>query len=151
MTVELWVWPEGATTNKGRCSLVTKSSESWDAGWGVVCERDATELLFFLCPGRGRVLRLCSKLTPLAWTHIAATYDGLCARLYSNGALVGEASAGPDPVAIDFAGSSDLHVGVSQFGKHRIGFVGMISELRCAPSSLSLVFFNKCAVSFISL
>lgn len=139
ITVEAWVTYQDATLPPGIAwptivrQNLTPASESFflrvDAG-----SASATVLRFKVVTSTGLQLSARWTFSPgqmTAWTHVAGTYDGTTARLFVNGAEVGQA-AGAGTIR-DLGGTLRIGKGDDATPGHGEVWNGEIDEVRLWP------------------
>ena len=131
-TVEAWVYPTqfGGTYGGWRTVLIKEQPNQLTYGLWANSDTSRPSFHVYLNDGDYSV-RGTAQLPLNAWSHLAATYDGITELLYVNGVLVGSrAVAGSAPIS-----ANQLRIGGSSvWGEY---FRGRIDEIRMYNRTLS--------------
>lgn len=123
LTVEAWIRPDSAET-RGPILELNDAAQSGLHVW----THARGDQLFVNFVGRESEPRTVTSsegaVSPGAWHHVAATWDGATGRLYLDGHLVGEIAA-PAPLAL----TGDLFIGHRPSGEMPLSFRGSIDEV----------------------
>jgi len=134
LTVEAWVKPSKTGARQG---LVSKWDGWVDASYSLELTSD-NRFLFYLHNGAAtESIKGTTVITTGTWYHVAATYDGINARLYVNGIL----EAGPTALVSPMTTSSvPLRIGASARGSPYplyTPYGGVIDEAHIYNTALS--------------
>jgi hypothetical protein len=124
VTVEAWVYYDPNTPTYGTIA-VKASNGSWQDGWGLA--RLPSGVGFYVNSYNNHFIT--TSLTPNAWSHVAATYDGTTMVLYVNGVAVASQAYS---AAIVYNGSTAANAMPLQIGNAVGGasWSGQIDELQ---------------------
>ena len=133
MTLEAWVYPTGNGGGAWRTVLIKQRSGGgvYNLYANVDTNAPAVRVIRAAQPTVPLDVRGGTQLPLNAWSHLAATYDGVTVRLYVNGAQVGSRAV---------SGALLTSTGVLRIGGNSIlgeFFQGRIDEVRIYNRALS--------------
>jgi hypothetical protein len=100
VTVAAWIHPEKV----GGVRTIARKRDGLTSAFALLLNGNKLQFVVQLATGRLVALTSPDRVSPGAWTHVAASYDGTTLRLYMNGAVVnttravGQLSAGNGPL-----------------------------------------------------
>jgi regulation of enolase protein 1 (concanavalin A-like superfamily) len=132
MTVAAWVYVDSLADN-GR--IVTKGGGSGQRGWSLNVEGIDVWAFQVAISGSANISLNVAGIPIRKWTHVAGVYDSSVPvmRLYTNGVLGGELTAGVPPVQYN----SPLNVSIGARPVNQTFFDGRIDEVRIHARALS--------------
>jgi len=128
MTIEAWVRP---TVLSSWVSVITKEQAA-QLAYGLYANSSTNRPTVNIFTSNEKDVRGTAKLAINAWTHLAATYDGVTLRLYVNGTNVKSGS---------FKGTIATSTGPLRLGGNAFAgewFTGLIDEVRVYNRALTV-------------